>query len=392
MIRYGRRTAFVALALTVPMLLGACGDSASKTPAAGTSGGPSASAAASPTPSAEPLTLAITPAVDAANLPVTTEVGTTVTGGKVSEVALVDGSGKRVEGAMREDGKSWVPASPLAFSAKYTATVTATGGDGKTVSQTTKFTTMGKPGGSRVGTGLYLNTGATYGVAMPVVVEFTSDVPDEARKAITDRLFVKSDPPQPGVWRWFGPRQVLYRPQEYWQTGTKLTVRSALGGLPIGKRFGDIDRSATVTIGRKLTIEIDANTHQMDVYKDGAFLKKVPVSLGKESTPTSSGTMVIMSKEEQTRFRTSDYQLLIHHAQRLTWSGQYLHGAPWSDQKQGKDNVSHGCTNMSLANAEWLFSQTLIGDPVTVRGTKRPLAPGDGWTAWDLTWAEYTAA
>jgi lipoprotein-anchoring transpeptidase ErfK/SrfK len=386
-----RAGTLLALALTVPILLAACGDAARKPPAAAPSGGASASVSASPSPSPVPLSLAVAPAPGAANQPVTTEVGTTVAGGKVTDVALVDKAGKRVAGELRADGSAWVPAAPLAFSTGYTATVTATGDDGKTVSQTTNFTTMGRPGGSRVGSGLYMFDGQTYGVAMPVAVEFESDIPVEARAAVQRRLFVKSDPPQVGAWHWFNARQVLYRPQEYWKPGTRLTVRSALAGLPIGKRFGDTDRSATVTIGRKLVIEVDNATKLMNVYQDDALLRTLPVSLGKPSTPSSSGTMVIMSKEESTIFDTPDYRVTITYAQRLTWKGQYIHAAPWSVRDQGVRNVSHGCVNVSDSNAAWLFGLTLVGDPVTVRGTERGLDPGDGWTAWNMPWSEYVS-
>src|SRR5262245_18001931 len=104
----------VALALPVSLLLSACGEPSRKTPAAAVSPSPSASLVS---PSAAPLALAIIPAAEATNLPVTTEIGMTVTGGTVTDVALVDGAGKRMAGEMRADGSSWVPAAPLAFGA-----------------------------------------------------------------------------------------------------------------------------------------------------------------------------------------------------------------------------------------------------------------------------------
>jgi lipoprotein-anchoring transpeptidase ErfK/SrfK len=349
---------------------------------------------AAPSPSASPLELAVTPGAGGAGLPITTEIGTTVHNGQVTDVALVDKSGKRVPGALRQDLSSWVPAAPLAWSTGYTATVTAKGVDGTTTTRTTSFTTMARPGGSRVGSGLYMFTGQTYGVAMPVAVEFESDIPESARAAVQARLFVKSDPPQVGAWHWFGARQVLYRPEKYWEPGTKLTVRSALAGLPIGKRYGDTDRSAQVTIGRKLTIEVDNATKQMQVFQNDQLIRTMPVSLGKPSTPSSSGTMVIMSKEESTVFDTTaegpnGYRINIAYAQRLTWEGQFIHAAPWSVDAQGHRNVSHGCVNVNNANALWLFQTTLVGDPVTVHGTERGLDPGDGWTAWNMPWSQY---
>jgi lipoprotein-anchoring transpeptidase ErfK/SrfK len=383
---------FGALVVTVPLALAGCGsDKAIMKPA------PAGSSAAPAAPAPGPLSLAIAPAPGSANLPISAEIGTVVGNGKVTDVSLVAAGGARVAGTMREDGSSWVPAKPLDHGKAYTATVTAIGLDGSTTSQTTQFTTMKRPSGSRVGTGLYLFTGNTYGVAMPVPVEFESDIPVEARDSLVRRLFVVSDPPQPGAWRWMSPRMVLYRPPTYWQPGTKLTVRTGLAGHPIGKRYGDADRSATVTIGRKLTIEVDNATKQMNVYKDDALLKTFPVSLGKPSTPSSSGTMVIISKEESTIFDTratdgpNGYRITIAYALRLTWKGQYIHSAPWSVRDQGVRNVSHGCVNLAPANALWMYQQTMVGDPVTVRGTERGLESGDGWTAWDLPWSTYTA-
>ena len=72
-------------------------------------------------------------------------------------------------------------------------------------------------------------------------------------------------------------------------------------------------------------------------------------------------------------------------AQRVTSSGEFIHGAPWSSGSQGSANVSHGCVGMSLKDAQWYFNQTLRGDPVVVTGTNRHMEPGNGWTDWNGT-------
>lgn len=328
--------------------------------------------------------ITVTPAPGAVDQPVSTEISTH--GAPVTTVTLTDAAGHQVPGAFRPDHSSWVPAAPLAYASTYSVTVAGV---------TSTFTTMARPVGTRVGSGLYLFSGHTYGVAMPVAVEFTSDVPLAARPAVQRRLFVRSAPSQPGAWHWFTARQVLYRPQTYWRPGTVLTVRSALAGLPIGTRYGDADRSATVTIGRRLTIDVDDKTKTMTVYRDGAPTRTLPVSLGKDSTPSSSGTMVIMAKTASTVFDTTrtegaaGYRVKIAYAQRLTWGGQFIHAAPWSVAAQGHRDVSHGCVNVATDDAKWLYGETLIGDPVTIHGTTRPLTPGDGWTAWNVPWSAY---
>jgi len=342
--------------------------------------------------------LAVTPEPGATGELLSTEIGTR-TDGQVTEVVLTAADGARIRGRMRDDGSSWVPDRPLAPTTGYTATVTATGPDGQTSTAQTSFTTMAEPG-PRTGTGLYLFDGREYGVAMPVTVEFAQPVPPAARAQVQRRMFVDSDPPQPGVWHWVeNGTQAFYRAPDYWQPGTTLRVWIALAGHPTGGgRYGDADRSATITIGERVELRVDNRTKSLTVYQDGARTRSLPVSLGKPSTPSSSGQLVVMAKHEQTVFDTfaelgpnEGYRVDVAYAMRLTWGGEFIHAAPWSVADQGVRNVSHGCINLSTANARWLFGITKIGDPVTVTGTRARLAPGNGWTAWDLSWEEFVA-
>jgi lipoprotein-anchoring transpeptidase ErfK/SrfK len=386
------RRMLIALALVVPLGLCACGDDRKSPPDR-----PAAQAASpSPTKSVEPFTFAIGPAPESTNLPISAEIETSVTGGRITSVTLTDDKGRAVGGELRADNTSWVPAKPLEHGRKYTATVTASGERGESETKTTTFTTMARPGGTRVGSGLYLFNGNTYGAAMPVVVEFESDIPESARASVARRLLVKTDPPQPGRWHWHSSRMVLYRAEKYWQPGTTISVRSALTGHPIGSRYGDTDRSASAKIAdRTLVLDVDNATKQMQVIKDGQVIRTLPVSLGKTKTPSSSGHMVIMEKAEDTIFDTTrtdgpdGYRIHIQFAQRLTWDGEYLHSAPWSVRDQGVRNVSHGCVNVAPDQAIWLYQQTMIGDAVIVRNTERVLQPGNGWTAWDIPWERY---
>ncbi|MER7889409.1 Ig-like domain-containing protein [Micromonospora sp. NPDC094482] len=371
-----------------PSFVGGASPSASVDTASGT--------ADPATPSGPPLTLA--PADGSKNRPVSTEISAKLPdGSKVSQVTLTTAEGAKVEGKLRTDGSSWVPNSPLKYGVRYTATVTSTGADGASSQGTSTFTTMKKPK-STIGSGLYLFDDKTYGVAMPVVTEFHPGIPKKDRAAVQKRMFVRTDPPQPGAWHWVSNgTQAYYRAPEYWKPGTTITVRIALAGVPLSNgRYGDVDRKATGKIGQSFVMKVDNSTKQMSVYEDGKLVRALPVSLGKKSTPSSSGTMVVMEKKESTVFDTRDdpnpanrYVTEIDFAQRLTWGGEYIHAAPWSEHVQGRQNVSHGCVNVSMANARWLFGKTKVGDPITVKGTERKLAAGNGWTAWSLSWSEF---
>ncbi|MEU6073438.1 Ig-like domain-containing protein [Micromonospora sp. NPDC047074] len=391
-----------ALGLVASLALTGCGSEQKKAEFVGgtapaTSASSAADGSATPAaPSGPPLT--VSPADGAKSRPVSSEISAELPGGgKVSSVTLTTSGGNQVEGRLRADGSSWVPSKPLKHGTRYTATVTATGADGATSQGTSTFTTMAKPK-SVISSGLYLFDDKTYGVAMPVVAEFHPGIPKKDRAAVQRRMFVQSDPPQPGAWHWVeNGTQAYYRAPEYWKPGTTLTVRIALAGIPLSNgRYGNVDRSATAKIGRAFEMKVDNATKKMTVYEDGQVVRTLPVSLGKKKTPSSSGTMVVMEKKESTVFDTRDdpdpanrYVTEIDFAQRLTWGGEYIHAAPWSEHVQGRQNVSHGCVNVSTANARWLFGKTKIGDPITIKGTERRLASGNGWTAWSLSWSEY---
>lgn len=373
-----RATCLVAMVAAVPLALLGCTSNRDKQEAA-------------PPPAPK---LAISPAADAKDLPISTEIGLTVAEGKVTAVTVSDDKGGKVDGALRSDGTSWVPDKALKNKQRYTAQVTATSDAGKSVTQSTSFTTMDKPA-KEVTSTLYFRDNATYGVAMPVTVDFDPAVPKDRRADVQRRLLVKTDPPQPGAWHWTEDgKQVFYRAPDFWKTGTTISVRAALAGVPMGKDvFGDADRTGTAKIGDKVSLEIDNATKRMSVLKDDKVVRKIPVSLGKPDTPTSSGKMVIMEKHDETVFDTSGsadpYVVTVQDAQRLTRGGEFIHSAPWSVGDQGVSNVSHGCTNVSPEDADWLMGITHIGDLVTFTGTEAKLAQGNGWTAWDLSWDEY---
>jgi lipoprotein-anchoring transpeptidase ErfK/SrfK len=349
---------------------------------------------AAPAPVLAKADLMLKPATE--GVPISTEVELTLNHGRLKSVGLADASGQNVAGHLRDDASTWIPDQPLAFSTRYTATAVATGEDGKDVTQTTSFGTMGDPG-NRVDTGMYMFDGNEYGIAMPVVVEFMTPVDDDYRATVEKRLFVSTDPPQKGAWSWASGQHIEYRAENYWQPGTKITVRAAMDGVPMGPgKYGDADRRATASItSNKVELFIDNSTKQMTVVENGVQTREMPVSLGKPSTPSSSGRMVIMTHDQHTVFDTTNepgvdhYRADISYAMRITWGGEFIHAAPWSEGDQGYNNVSHGCVNLSWSNAEWLFGITHIGDPVTVKGTEQDLVNGNGFTSWNMSWSDF---
>ena len=106
--------------------------------------------------------------------------------------------------------------------------------------------------------------------------------------------------------------------------------------------YGRSDLTVDLKIGRSLVMTVDNKTKRMTVTQDGKVIKTIPVSLGKKKTPSSSGTMVVIEKKRNTVFDTIEelgpdegYRTEIDYAQRITWSGQFIHAAPWSEGAAG---------------------------------------------------------
>jgi lipoprotein-anchoring transpeptidase ErfK/SrfK len=79
-------------------------------------------------------------------------------------------------------------------------------------------------------------------------------------------------------------------------------------------------------------------------------------------------------------------------AVRISNNGEFAHAAPWSVGQQGKRNVSHGCANLSPANAKAYYDSVLPGDPVEVTGTTQQLTAKDGdYYDWAISWDKWLA-
>jgi lipoprotein-anchoring transpeptidase ErfK/SrfK len=345
----------------------------------------------------------VSPADGSTDVPTSAELVFTVEGTQDVTVALKDPSGDTVAGGMRDDGSSWIPGEQLEYGAVYSAVITAKKSDGTSAEAKTTFTTMAEPART-VRVQSYNGDHETYGVGMPIIIRFSQIVPEEARADVQKRMFVTSNPPQEGVWHWVSSKyhdagsEVHYRPKVYWQPNSTIDVRIATGGLPWGYEgiYGGNDLTLEFKIGESFIMDVDNATKQMTVTQNGQVTKTIPVSLGKPSTPSSSGTMLVMSKDAKYTFDTrrelgnqEGYVVEVNFAERLTTGGEFIHAAPWSVNDQGVRNVSHGCVNMADANAEFIFNSVRVGDPLTIRGTEVALEWGNGFTDWDRPWEEY---
>lgn len=397
---YKKSSGAVALsAVLLVGLLGACAPSSTSAfpgqkPAAAQSVAPAAFAVTSNVPDG------------ATDIPVDTLIKVNAAdGGALTQVTVTgagtDKSGKAVsttiDGALGSDG-AWTASERLDPATTYTVSATGTARSGRESSTTSTFTTTALTLSRQIYTSIVNQQGSTYGVAMPVIVQF--DLPVADRKAFEQRLSVTTTPAQKGSWGWVSDREVQWRPESYFQPGTKVSVKADLHGVNAGGgKYGQNSAAADFTIGHSRVTKVDLATKQLTEFVNGQQVMSIPVSGGKPGDETRSGTSIIMEKLPQTRMASETigiannspdgYDLQVKYAMRITTSGEFLHAAPWNVAYFGNTNASHGCIGMATDKAQALFGTVQVGDPVVVSGTNRPLDAGNGWTAWNESWAQW---
>lgn len=389
-----------AVAVALIALSGCRGDAAAPAEGAGSgSAAPSgAGSKAEQSPdAAKPVSVSVTPADDTVKARPDKGVSVSATDGRLTAVTVTAADGTKVAGELVDGGTGWRNTAHLAPSATYTVKVTAENADGVVKKATSSFKTV-RPA-SVLSTSLQPSDGWTVGVGMPIVVTFDHTVKN--RDAVLKSLSVKATPATEGAWRWTTSQQVQWRPKEFWTPGTKVKVVADLKGVEVAKGvWGKRTRTADFEIGSAMVSTVDIAAHTLTVRKNGKVIKKIPVTTGKSGFATRNGTKVIISRETSHKMDAATtgtsqdspeyYNLTVKYAMRLTWSGEFFHAAPWSVGSQGRANVSHGCTGMSMANAAWLFSHSKVGDVVKYVNGSRKLEDGNGYTAWNMSYAQWS--
>jgi lipoprotein-anchoring transpeptidase ErfK/SrfK len=242
-------------------------------------------------------------------------------------------------------------------------------------------------------------SGRTVGVGRPLVVTFNHDV---RRKADVERaLRVRTSKAlAASSWSWTSDRTVQFRPRGFWPAYTRVSVAADLRKVHAGPGlWGLRDTDTGFRVGRAFVMRVSNAKHRMVVRKDGETVRTFGVSLGKAGFTTRSGTKVIMDTHESYRMRSTTvgitgseaYDLDVPYAMRITSSGEFLHGAPWNPYV-GIANRSHGCTNLTLSAAHWVFDRVREGDPIITRGTGREMESWNGLGGvWNVPWTQWVA-
>jgi lipoprotein-anchoring transpeptidase ErfK/SrfK len=389
-----RRLSMALLTAGVVAVLGltACtsgggGDEARDT---GSTGSPEGQAAPKP-----PAKITLDPASGAVDISPSAPIKVAVQDGTIEALTLTNPDGKQVVGQLSPDKTTWTVGEPLGYSKTYTWAGTAKGVDGKSAPISGSFTTVTPA--RTVDASLNVGDGKTYGIAMPISVKFDRDVTDKAnvQKAMT----VTTSVPVEGAWAWLDDRTAHWRPKDYWPANTQVSLAAKLYGTSLGDgKYGAEDRTANFSIGRSQVVKADTQTHRIQVIQDGVQIADFPASFGLESDPgrvTNSGTHVVMSKHDTYSMTNPKYNyenVVVPWAVRISNNGEFIHGYAPSIWAQGKQNVSHGCLNLSPANAKIYFDSAMTGDPVEITGSTEQLGAEDGdYYDWAVPWDQWLA-
>lgn len=323
-----------------------------------------------------------------------------VTDGTLTGVVGTGPEGTPVEGVVGPDGR-WTSTTPLVPSATYALQAQVRDTAGRQRSLPLPVTTA--PTDKPFGVTLVPGDGATVGVGEALSVRLATPVKDQATRAAVERaLTVTTVPAVQGAWRWMSSTELRYRGPDMWAAGTKITMSAALEHVQAAPGvWGPATRTSTFTVGTALTSVVDVAAHTMTVSQDGQVVRVMKASMGKPGFDTRSGTFVVLEKFASLVMDsatvdlppgTPAYKTSVNDAVRITNSGTFTHGAPWSVSSQGRANVSHGCINLSPVDAHWYYLQAKRGDVITVINSPARASLSDaGSQDWNMTFAQWKA-
>ncbi len=111
-------------------------------------------------------------------------------------------------------------------------------------------------------------------------------------------------------------------------------------------------------------IEIDLSAQRLYAWEGDRRVYAVLVSTGKAATPTPTGTYAIQTRHRLARMQGYDYDVPDVPYTMYYHRGYAIHGAYW--HHRFGTPVSHGCTNVAVDHARWLFNWAAVGTPVVV--------------------------
>ncbi|AFZ12345.1 ErfK/YbiS/YcfS/YnhG family protein [Crinalium epipsammum PCC 9333] len=174
--------------------------------------------------------------------------------------------------------------------------------------------------------------------------------------ALPNLSLAKSKPPQVAKKVKLLPKS----PIQSRQVGKKVQLlpKSPLRSRPISSKIQLLQQS------RQKWIQIKLSKQRLIAWEGSKPVYSIIISTGKKSTPTRPGTFAVQYKAVTARMKGSDYDVPdVPYA--MYYDNNYaIHGAYW--HRRFGTPVSHGCTNLAVNHAKWLFKWASVGTPVII--------------------------
>jgi lipoprotein-anchoring transpeptidase ErfK/SrfK len=342
-----------------------------------------ASASARPSPAGPVVT--ITPGNGASAADPSKGITVTAAAGTLKSVN-VSTAGDPVAGTYSAGRTSWHSTWALNVSRSYTVTAAAVTSGGVTTTKTAAFRTLTPA--TTFYTEIFEGYQQSYGVGMPIILTFSAPVQDKA--AVERSIELRTSKPVVGSWYWDGNETLDFRPRDYWPAHTTVSFTGHFDGVESAPGvYGFHTLTQTFGIGDSVIAVASTQAHKTKIYVNGKLQYDWNISSGKPGDDTPDGSYLTIEKENPVRMIGPGYDLLVPWSVRFTFSGDYYHDAYWSVGEQGFENVSHGCVNLSPADAEIYYKLAVPGDPITIQSSPRSGVWNNGWTEWFLSWPQY---
>lgn len=350
-------------------------------------------------PVVAPAELTVSPADGAKQVNPAAPVSLKVAHGRIDRVALTSEAGDAVDGTLSVDGSSWTVAGNLKFNTRYSYTYSVADGAGRKTNSTRTFSTVSTA--NEADAAVYPLDGMKVGVAQPLQITFSEPVLN--RDAVEKAIKISSTSGQAGDFHWFSNTMVRYRPENFWNANSTVTMDMQLFGVDLGNgQIGNFNKKVTVHIGDKKVAIADATAHTFTVSVNDQQVGHWPSTMGDTRFPSARGFLVLMEKYRVEHMDASTIglkpgdpayygQLDVNYATRLTPSGEFIHQATDSAMPYvGVLNLSHGCIGLGPEGAQWVFDNMTTGDVVQVVNTEGDFANfDDGFGDWNIPWAQY---
>ena len=133
--------------------------------------------------------------------------------------------------------------------------------------------------------------------------------------------------------------------------------------------IGYVPKEAAIELKNKFVI-VDISEQKLRLYEDTRVKFETDVVSGRDSSPTDLGIESVKYKQKNRTLVGRGYRSHVNYWMRINSNAEGLHDATWRSEFGGdiyQKNGSHGCVNLPLESAKYLYDELKVGDKVIVK-------------------------